>query len=84
MNICYLRAKTNIKIGDENPLHYFREFKGVDNFDRILNSHLIPKEFIEKEEFKPEDYKDFLYARAELFCQKLKEELPNVEVKIAD
>jgi len=84
MNICYLRAKTNIKIRDKNPLHYFREFKTVDNFDRILDSHLIPKEFIEKEEFKPEDYKDFLYARAELFCQKLKDELPDVEVKIVD
>jgi len=84
MNICYLRAKTNIKIGDKNPLHYFREFKSVDKFNRILDSHLIPKEFIEKEEFKPEDYKDFLYARAELFCQKLKDELPDVEVKIVD
>jgi hypothetical protein len=84
MNICYLRAKTNIKIRDKNPSRYFQEFKSVDNFDRILASHLIPKEFIEKEEFKPEDYKDFLYARAELFCQKLKDELPDVEVKIVD
>jgi len=84
MNICYLRAKTNIKIGDENPLHYFREFNGVDNFDSILESHFIPKEFIEREEFKPEDYKDFLYARAELFCQKLKVEMSDVEVKIVD
>lgn len=82
MNICYLRAKTNIKIGDKNPLHYFREFKDVDNFDNILKSHLIPKEFIEREEFRPEDYKDFLYARAGLFCKKLKDELPDVEVKI--
>jgi len=84
MNICYLRAKTNIKIGDRNPLHYFREFKDVDNFDNILKSHLIPKEFIERDEFKPEDYKDFLYARAELFCKKLRDELPNVEVEIVE
>ena len=84
MNICYLRAKTNIKIGDKNPLHYFREFKSVDNFDSILESHLIPKEYIEREEFKPEDYRDFLYARADLFCQKLENELPDVEVKIVE
>jgi len=84
MNICYLRAKTNVKIGDRNPLHYFREFKNLDNFDEILKSHLIPKEFIKKEEFKPEDYRDFLYARAELFCQKLKDELPDVEVIIEE
>jgi len=84
MNICYLRAKTNIKIGDRNPLHYFREFKDVDNFDNILKSHLIPKEFIERDEFKPADYKDFLYARAELFCKKLRDELPNLEVEIVE
>lgn len=84
MNICYLRAKTNIQIGDKNPLHYFREFEDVDNFDNILGSHLIPKEFIKKEEFKPEDYRNFLYVRAESFCQKLKNELPDVNVEILE
>ena len=84
MNICYLRAKTNIKIGDKNPLHYFCEFKNSDNFDDILKSHLIPRKFVEKEEFKPVDYRDFLYARAELFCQKLKDELPDVKVIIEE
>jgi len=84
MNICYLRARTNIKIGDKNPLHYFQEFESVNGFDNILKSHLIPKEFIEREEFKPEDYRDFLYARAELFCKKLRDELPDVEVNIVD
>ena len=84
MNICYLRAKTNIKIGDKNPLHYFRDFERVDDFDNILKSHLIPKEFIERDEFRPEDYKDFLYARAKLFCEKLKNELPDVEVEIVE
>lgn len=84
MNICYLRAKTNIKIGDKNPLHYFREFESVKNFNRILESHLIPKEFIEREEFNPEDYKNFLYARAELFCKKVRDELSDVEVEIGE
>ena len=84
MNICYLRARTNIKIGDKNPLHYFQEFESVSSFDNILKSHLIPKKFIEREDFKPEDYRDFLYARAGLFCKKLKDELLNVEVKIVD
>lgn len=84
MNICYLRAKTNIKIGDKNPLHYFRDYEHVENFESILKSHLIPKEFIDREEFKAEDYRKFLVARAELFCQKIKEELPNVNVRIVD
>lgn len=84
MNICYLRANTNIKIGDKNPLHYLREFENVNNFDIILESHMIPREFIEKEEFEPKDYEDFLYDRARLFCQKLKDEMRDVEVKIVD
>ena len=73
-------------------LHYFedfkkvfeRNFKKVGSFDNILRSHLIPKEFLEKEEFKPKDYVDFLYTRAEWLCQKLKDELPNVEVEIVN
>ena len=84
MNICYLRAKTNIVVGDKNPLHYFREFEGVKDFNRILDSHLIPKEFLAKNEFQPSDYKDFLFARAQLFCQKIKDELPDVSVKIVE
>ncbi len=84
MNICYLRAKTNIKIGDKNPLDYFNEFRGVKNFEKILESHLIPKEFLSKDEFQPKDYKDFLYARAQLMCQRIKDELPDVVVRIID
>lgn len=84
MNICFLRAKTNIQIGDRNPLHYFKEYENVRDFDMIIDSHLIPKEFIEKDSFVPEDYKEFLYARAELFCQKLRDELTDVEVQITD
>jgi len=84
MNICYLRAKTNIKIGDKNPLDYFNEFKDVKNFEKILESHLIPKEFLSRNEFQPKDYKDFLYARAQLVCQRIKDELPDVIVKIIE
>lgn len=84
MNICYLRARTNKEVRDKNPPHYFREFKSVEDFEKILESHLIPKEFIERQEFHPSDYKDFLFARAALFCQKLKDELPDVQVRIID
>lgn len=84
MNICFLRAQTNIKIGDKNPLHYFKEFEKQNpkRFDEILNSHLIPKDFIQKPEFTPKDYVEFLNARAELFAKKIQEALPDVTVKV--
>ncbi|MBO8129692.1 MAG: DUF262 domain-containing protein [Peptococcaceae bacterium] len=84
MNICFLRARTNIKIGDKNPLAYFKEFESTRDFDRILESHLIPREFIDKQEFKPEDYREFLFARADWFARRLKDELPDVKVTIVD
>lgn len=82
MNICYLRAKTNIKIGNKNPLYYFREFEDASCFNEILESHLIPNGFIKSDKFEPQDYRDFLYARAELLCQKLQAELPDVKVNM--
>ncbi len=82
MNICYLRAKTNIQIGNKNPLHYFRDYEKIVGFDEIIKSHLIPEIFITKDDFAPQDYKDFLYKRADIFCQKLRNDLPDVKVNI--
>ena len=82
MNICYLRAKTNIRISNKNPLEYFREFENTAYFSEVLKSQLIPAEFIKRDKFVPQDYKDFLYARAELICKKLQDELPDVKVNI--
>jgi hypothetical protein len=84
MNIRFLRTQTNIKIGDKNPLHYFKEFERQNpkRFDEILNSHLIPKDFIQESEFVPQDYIKLLNARVELFAKKIKEALPDLKVKV--
>jgi hypothetical protein len=84
MNICFLRALTNIRIGDENPLTYFQDFRENPGFDAILESHLIPPEFVNRDQFKPADYGEFLNARAALFGNRLKASLPDVEVAITD
>ncbi len=84
MNICFLRARTNIQISDRNPLDYFKDFQTVQNFDGILASHLIDRSFVERDSFSPNDYRDFLYARADNFCQRLKDALPDVTVNIVD
>lgn len=84
MNICYLRALTNIRIGDKNPLTYLQDFQSTSGFEDILASHLIPGEFICRAEFQPKDYEDFLNARATYFATQLKTSLPDVEVTITD
>lgn len=84
MNICFLRARTNIQISDQNPLEYFQDFRDVRDFDGILKSHLIDRGFIDRGSFAPRDYREFLFARAEAFCQTLKDALPDVNVSIVD
>lgn len=84
MNMCFLRARTNIQISDKNPLDYFHEFRDVRGFSDILDSHLISRNFIERDSFSPPDYREFLYARAAAFCDTLKRALPNVEVTIVE
>ena len=54
------------------------------DFDVILQLHLIPAEFIQRDGFKPTDYRDFLFARADLFAGQLREALPNADVQITD
>lgn len=82
MNICYLRARTNIKIGDDDPLEYLQRFSSVRDFGSILDSHLIPEEFTKRMTFTGDDYREFLLARAGLFLEKLTEALPDVSVNI--
>ena len=84
MNICFIRARTNIRIGDKNPLTYFKDFETVRDFPKILESHLIPADFVKRETFSPNDYADFLSARASWLAERLREELPDVEVGIVD
>jgi len=85
MNICFLRARTNIRIGGKNPLTYLREFEQTtDGFDEILASHLIPREFMDAESFCPDDFGRFLDARIERFCQAVMSALPDVDVEIVE
>lgn len=84
MNICFLRAHTNNQIGDNSPPTYFGDFMAVRDFDKILDSHLIPREFIEQAEFKPQDYRDFLVARAQWMAERIRDTLPDVQVAISD
>ena len=50
----------------------------------MLEGHLIPVEFLNREAFQPSDYEEFLNARADHFAKRLKQSLPDVEVSIVD
>lgn len=84
MNICYLRAETNLAISNRDPLEYLKEYRRVKHFRRILESHLIPAEFVDSVRFAPADYRKFLFARAQLFCESIRDALPDVTVRIVD
>jgi len=56
----------------------------IRDFENILKSHLIPREFIDKEQFEVEDYYKFLLTRASLFAETPKAELSDVKVIITD
>lgn len=85
MNICYLRAETNIRIGDKNPLEYFDDYRSrVRDFDLILDSHLIPEEYLSRQAYDPSDYRGFLTDRAKRLAERLVAELPDVSVSVVD
>jgi hypothetical protein len=86
MNICFLRAKTNIQISNKDPLDYFNKYEQLHNnrFDEILCSHLIEKSLIQKSSFELDDYPEFLFARAEIFIKRLKQSLPDIEFIVTD
>lgn len=85
MNICFIRADTNIKISDKNPLAYFDDYRRkVKAFDRILTSHLIPEDYTINKEYSPNIYRDFLYDRADWLAKKYKEAIPDADIIIVD
>jgi len=85
MNISFLRAETNIKISDTDPLEYLKDFaKDVRGFDKILQSHLIPPLYVEMTGFSADMYRNFLFERAEWIAELLRAELSHVDVQIVE
>ncbi|MBW6475122.1 MAG: DUF262 domain-containing protein [Anaerolineaceae bacterium] len=83
MNICFLRAETNIKISDTDPLNYLKHYAdSINGFEKILDSHLIPAKYLHYTTFSNEIYQSFLQERANFITEKLKDELQDVDVTI--
>lgn len=89
MNIVYLNKLENIRISDTNPLEYLNDPEFVDQEQKaeIMQKHLIPLEIIDWTKDSGltwGNFDIFIEKRIDLISKKLKEALPNVDVKIYD
>ena len=69
MNIAFIPQLTNIGIGDDDPIKYFREFDS-DEFENVLDTHLIPKEILKWSRENETSHRlldEFVDKRVELF-----------------
>lgn len=88
MNIIYLPQIENLAISDENPLTYLKEYidKNPD-FELVLQKHLIPTEVIDwvnDPSITWANYDRFVELRIDLFTNKLRDLLPDIEIREID
>jgi len=86
MNIAYLTQITNLQISDDNPIQYLKKYD-VQGFEQILSTHLVPKDALDwaRIERMPENSLDiFIEKRIELFIEKIKEKLTEVNIDVID
>jgi len=70
MNFCFLPADSNKKISSKSPSDYFKNIiPGANKLD-ILNSNLLPNDFLI---YENDDFDSFLQKRAELVLERLQD-----------
>lgn len=87
MNIAYITQLTNLEISDKNPLDYLSTYDNDDDFETILESHLLPKEIIEwsRSGSMPLDGLDqFIEKRINLVIDELKSQLEDITIDVID
>lgn len=85
-NIAYLTQLTNIRISDENPIIYLRDFDRP-GFEQVLNGHLVPSEVVDwaRSAKMPENALDiFLEKRIDLLIQALRTKLDGIAFDVVD
>ncbi len=68
VNFCFLPADSNLKISKRSPSDYFFNLIPQNEFNKILQSNLIP---LKKELYSTDNYNDFLQRRAELIIDEI-------------
>ena len=87
MNIAYLTQITNLEISDKNPLDYITDYDKNPNFEKVIESHLLPKEIIEwaRMEKMPSDALDqFIEKRVDIIINELKSILEGINFEVID
>jgi hypothetical protein len=84
-NFCFIPADLNKEIADKAPSEYFAQLKALHeipgDFEKIMNSHLIPVEDISG--IWQDDYRKFLEQRAHLLITEIRR-LCGITVRIVE
>ncbi|MEA3307912.1 MAG: hypothetical protein U9Q70_00175, partial [Chloroflexota bacterium] len=86
MNIAYLPQITNLKISDENPVTYVRNYDSPA-FEEIMDTHLLPREILNwaRENTMPENALDiFIERRVDMLIEALKQRLQGINFEVID
>lgn len=87
MNIAYLTQITNLEISNKNPLDYILEYDNNPAFEKVVESHLLPKEIIDwaRLENMPSNALDqFIEKRVELITSELRNLLSDISFETID
>lgn len=87
MNIAYLTQLTNLDISNKAPLEYITEYDKNNNFENVLETHLIPNNILEwvRNNNLPENALDqFIDLRVEAIIDELKSILVSINFEVID
>ena len=87
MNIAYLTQLTNLDISDKAPLDYIAEYDKNNDFENVLETHLIPNNILKwvRNNNLPENALDqFIDLRVEAIINELKSILVDINFEVID
>lgn len=87
MNIAYLTQLTNLDISDKAPLEYINEYDKNNDFENVLETHLIPNNILEwvRNNNLPDNALDqFIDLRVEAIINELKFILIDINFEVID
>lgn len=87
MNIAYLTQRTNVEISDKNPLNYIKEYDQNPDFEKAIESHLIPNKILRwarMDEMPCNALDQFIEDRVEIVIEELKSRLNGINIDVID